>query len=77
MEQKDRICPDSVSERIQQKRFAFGKIWTQSRLNQQETDNENILQIMPVPQDTVQTPFRQHMTDIVMIFIRYKAKPGL
>ena len=48
----------TVPERIRQRRFAFGKIWTQSARN----GNEKFLQIMPVPQDTVQTPSRQHRT---------------
>jgi hypothetical protein len=57
-----RINNRTVPERIRQRRFAFGKIWTQSARN----GNAKFLQIMPVPQDIDQTT-----QDIVTILIRY------
>ena len=48
------------------KRFAIDKIWMQSGLNRQKNSYEKLLQIIPVPHDTV-----QNTQDIVRNSIRY------
>ena len=60
-----RINYGTVQERIRLRRFAFGKIWTQSGLNRQETAMTFFFQIMPVHHDSVpihKTPSR-HRAD--------------
>ena len=42
-----RINYGTVPERIRQRRFAFGKIWTQSGLNRQETAMKNFSRSCP------------------------------
>jgi hypothetical protein len=68
-----RINYRTVPEPIRQRRFAFGKIWTQSGLNRQKTAMQNFSRSCPFHR----TLTRQHRTllrfwsdDIVTIIIR-------
>ena len=64
----DEFCINNgtVPERFRQKRFAIDKIWMQSGLNRQKNSYEKFLQIIPVPQDTI-----QNTQNIGKILIRY------
>ena len=64
-----RITYGTVPERIRQRRFAFGKIWTQSGLSRQQTAMKHFSRSCPFI-TTASTGHLQTTQDIVPIVIR-------